>query len=305
MIKETKAIIVTSANALYFELVQDLIVSLRTQKFNIAFDIGLLDTGMTDEQCQWLKSNNVKIERTKRLASMQNSDELEKEIPGFSTLTEQLFMRDYFPDYDVYLWMDADTWVQTPEAINLMIPLAANTPALLIAPEMDRSYQPFFDNAKIWGRYNDWYVKSYGPDIAGEMSLRPMYNVGIWAMRKDCVGFQLWADTYLGLLKSVAKPSIDHFMAHQLGMNIALHRGEVPCLKLPARYNWLTAFALPLYDKDRHLFLEPSPPYQPISHLHLTRDIKAQNETLQCTDGTTHKCSLIHRAKGRAFDEPV
>ena len=303
MTTDAKAIIVTSSNDTYFQLVQDLIVSLREKSFACAFDIGLLDTGLTAEQVGWLTAQNVKVESTCRKAGLERSDEMERDIHGFSTLTEQIFMREYFPDYDVYMWMDADTWAQTPEAINTMMPLAAATNAILLAPEIDRSYQPFFDNSFTWARYHDWYEKSYGPQIAGETSLRPMYNVGVWAMRKDCNGFDKWADYYLGLLRQVEKPSLDHFMAHQLGLNIALHRGEVPCLKLPARYNWLTAFALPLYDKERKLFLEPSPPFDPISHLHLTQRVKAQNETLQCTDGTTHRCTLIHRAKGQAFEE--
>lgn len=297
-----KNIIVTSANALYFDLVQDLVHSISIQKFDVTFDIGVLDTGLTEEQCTWLKAQGVKIERTRGLAALPHAKELSEKIPGFATLTEQLYMRDYFSGYDVYLWMDADSWVQTPEAINVMMSSAANSPALHIAPEFDRSYQPFFDNSTTWGMYHDWYIKSYGPEVAGEMALRPMYNVGIWAMHKDCAGWERWTNYYLGFLKSIAEPSVDHFMAHQLGMNIALHRGEVPNLKLPARYNWLTAFARPLYDKQRNLFLEPSPPYHPISHIHLTRNVKAQNETLLCTDGTTHVCSLIHRAKGQKFD---
>ncbi|MGH6976466.1 MAG: hypothetical protein ACREED_05505 [Stellaceae bacterium] len=29
------------------------------------------------------------------------------------------FLRRYFPGYDVYLWLDGDTWVQDAEAIEL------------------------------------------------------------------------------------------------------------------------------------------------------------------------------------------
>ena len=50
------------------------------------------------------------------------------------------FIPDYFPGYDVYVWLDADTWVADWEAIDLYVTGAARM-ALAITAQTDRAYQ--------------------------------------------------------------------------------------------------------------------------------------------------------------------
>ena len=72
-------------------------------------------------------------------------------------MTARPFLRDYFPGYDGYMWMDADTWAQTPDAINTMLAGVATDDALYIASEIDRDYKPYFLSSQPWEYHLKWY----------------------------------------------------------------------------------------------------------------------------------------------------
>ena len=59
--------------------------------------------------------------------------------PHLRSLTARPFLPDYFPGYDVYIWIDCDAWVQEQFALEWLFYTAASG-ALGIVPELDRSY---------------------------------------------------------------------------------------------------------------------------------------------------------------------
>jgi lipopolysaccharide biosynthesis glycosyltransferase len=221
----------------------------------------------------------------------------EKEKPGFRTLTARPFLRRYFPGYDVYIWLDADVWVQTPEAIETMIACAGKSPAIHIACEFDRSYKTFFQQAGIWHIFRDWYKTNYGETVANTMTLKPMLNAGVWAMHKDSPLWDAWRQIYTEALQKLDALTAEAFMADQLGLNMLLYMQNMPYALLPCGYNWLTFYALPMFDKVRGLYVEPSPPFNPISQIHLTRPIKIQTEKIACLDGSVIERPLTFAAR--------
>jgi len=295
----SKAIIVSAANELYFPLAQDLVRSIRDKTFAVDFDIGLLDTGLSEADRIWLATKDVLVAKTGIDIEYPDRENRERAKPGFRTLTARLFMREYFPGYDVYMWLDADVWVQTTEAIGTMLASAAKSPAIHLCCELDHNYDTYFKSPIIWHIFRDWYLANYGEAIAEQMTLRPMLNAGVWAMAANAPLWGAWINLYTEALQRLDTTADKNFMADQLGLNILLYQKSMPYTLMPSNYNWLTFYALPMLNKETGLYVEPMPPHRPISQIHLTRPVKIQREKIECVgDGSVERPLTYSSSRG-------
>lgn len=294
-----KIIIISACDDKYHVVANDLFMSLRALTFQYSFDLGLLDVGLSDAPREHFVRQGIKIEKVRSDIDYPARAQWEAARPAVRTLTARPFLRSYFPGYDVYIWLDADVWVQTPEAIDTVIASAIQTNAIHVAPELDRCYQQFFkigqDN--IWGIYHNWYRTNFGDATAAQMQLMPMLNAGVFAMRKDSPVWDAWAQIYSDTLQKTGDLTHNSFMADQLGLNLLVYRDQLPAVIMPPHYNWLTFFALPMLDRTTNIYVEPAIPHRVISQFHLTRPKKLQIETLKCLDGTTVERSLMYSAR--------
>ena len=281
-----KTIIISATDQMYVPLAQDLFTSILNLKFKAPFDLGLLDIGITDDQRKDFERAGVRVVKAETDIEYPQRGQWEAARPGLRALTAQPFLRRYFPGYDFYIWLDADIWVQTPEAIDAMMDEASRTQTVFIAPELDRCYPAFFEDAQVWKRFGDWYHANFSPEIAGSMMLKPMLNVGMLAMTKDSPAWDAWATLYTESLQKVKPLNEANFMAHQLSFNIVLSQQKIPQQIMPASFNWLTFYVIPKLDRVTNMLVEPLPPYRPISQIHLTRPGKNAIEKVQCTDGS-------------------
>jgi lipopolysaccharide biosynthesis glycosyltransferase len=294
---EPKIIIISACDDKYHVVANDLYASIRAQTFQHAFDLGLLDVGLNDANRQHFAGQGIKVEKVRSDIDYPARAQWEAAKPAVRTLTARPFLRNYFPGYDVYIWLDADVWVQTPEAINTIIASAMKTNAIHIAPELDRCYQPLFRQDGIWHMYYDWYKVNFGDAIAAQMQLMPMLNAGVFAMRQDAPVWDAWATIYSDVLQTTGDITNKSFMADQLGLNILIYRDKLPAVIMPPHYNWLTFFALPMLDQAANIYVEPAIPHRVISQFHLTRPKKLQVETIECLDGTSVQRSLMFSAR--------
>jgi hypothetical protein len=280
-----KIIIISGTDDKYFVVANDLFLSLKAQGFDFEYDLGLLDVGLGEPPRQHFIQQGIKVEKVRSDIDYPAREHWEKTRPSVRTLTARPFLRSYFPGYDIYIWLDADVWVQTPEALNHIVASAKTTNAIHLAPELDRCYQPFFQQDNMWQIYHDWYQANYGNDIAKAMLLMPMLNAGVFAMGKDSPVWDGWAKIYRDVLQNVTDCDSKSFMADQLGLNILVYLYKLPCVRIPVLFNWLTCFALPYFDRKTNLYVESGMPYRAISQIHLTRSNKLQSEKIQCLDG--------------------
>jgi hypothetical protein len=299
MLQTPKTIVISAADRVYAPLVNDLFSSLKALKFQAHFDLGLIDVGLGDDaNRKHFVDMGIQVVPAKVDIDYPSRTEWEAKIPGLRTLTATPFLRSYFPGYDVYVWMDADMWAQTPEALDTMIAGATGSQAIFIAQELDRCYNDFYTNSGVWQKFSGWYHAGFPPDVAAAMMLKPMLNVGIYAMSNDSPVWDAWADIYGAALQRVGALREETFMAHQLAMNIALYLHGKPCAIMPASYNWLTYFALPMIDPITGMYVETLPPYRPISIMHLTRANKLAVEKIQCLDGAIVERQLMFSKRG-------
>lgn len=295
---KSKTIIISGADANYFALAQDFFNSLGNHNYQYDFDLGLLDIGLTEDQKLWFQNKNIHIEPVQSDIEYPARSEWERLQPSCRTFTAKPFLRRYFPGYDVYIWIDADIWIQTPEAIDTMIADAASNDSLHIAMEFDRSYKLFFEKPTMWNVYHEWYQACFNDaNVTANMTLKPMLNVGVMAMSNNAPAWDIWTKIYADSLQRLPQLNSKTVMIEQLAMNVALYMASAPYVVLPASYNWLTFFATPMLDKSTGMYVEPAPPYKPISMFHLTQKPKTQTEKIRCTDGSITERPLTYAAR--------
>ena len=130
-------VIISLADANYFELLNELIDSVKRFEESKKLAICILDAGLKLEQIEILKSKVDEIKKAEWDIEVPSS-----KVKGREWLKSQVsraFLPNYFPGYKKYLWIDADAWVNTWEAIDLFFKGCENK-KLSIATSADRSY---------------------------------------------------------------------------------------------------------------------------------------------------------------------
>ena len=296
---DAKTIIISAADDLYAPVANDLFLSIARHDYRQPLALGLLDVGFNPTNRQHFNALGVQVVAAGSDIDYPARSQWEAQRPSIRTLTARPFLPRYFPGYDIYIWLDADVWVQTPAAIDAMIAAVADIPAIAIVPELDRCYPTFFQNAEIWQKFSSWYEASYAPSIVADMLLKPMLNAGVFALRRDSPVWAAWGDIYRDALQRVTAFNDRSFMADQLGLNILCYLKGLPHVLLPASFNWLTAYAIPKLDRATGLYVETQPPHQPLSQIHLTRPNKLQVERIECLDGGVIERPLTFYASRR------
>ncbi len=257
--------IVIAADSRYFPLAQEAILSIRAFPEGQTAEICYLDLGCTTEQRTWLARHTNRIAQAK----------WDLDFPGRDTTPDYLkamvgrpFLPEYFPGYEVYLWLDADAWVQTWEAIPWLV-AAAQKYGLAIVSELDRQNNLLFGQVESYMAFQrDWYAPPYGPEVADRLCQYPPLCTGVFAMRYDAPHWQAWRDRlHQGIQRAI------HAGIDQISLNLAIYENPdlfAQTALLPIGCDWVCHMGLPLWDEDQRRFVEAQPPYLPISILHLT-----------------------------------
>ncbi|MFS8117225.1 MAG: class I SAM-dependent methyltransferase [Microcoleus sp.] len=281
-------IIITAADANYFELVRGTILSVREKPEGANVAIGFFDLGCTPEQLQWLETQVNFIEKPDWEFDFPGKNEAPDYLKG---LLARPFLRRYFPDFDIYLWIDADAWVQDWQAVELLVRGTAKR-GLAVVPELDRGYYLAYGKLPWYWKfvYRD-YQAAFGEEIAQQLHTYPTINAGVFALHKDAPHWELWAKFLEeGLQRHVS------LMTDQIALNRLVYGTEMfdKTEMLPAGCNWSCNFGLPVWDKQRACFVEPYLPHGAIGILHMTGH-KHDLVKLATTDGDTIEISLRYQ----------
>ena len=281
-------IIITAADANYFELVRGTILSVREKPEGENVAIGFFDLGCTPQQLQWLKTQVNIIQKPDWDFDFPGQNEAPHYLKG---LLARPFLRRYFPNFDIYLWIDADAWVQDWQAVELLVKGAAKR-GLAVVPELDRGYYLAYGKLPWYWQfvYRD-YQAAFGEEVAQNLHSYPTINAGIFALQKDAPHWEIWAE-YLeqGLQRHVS------LMTDQIALNRLVYGTEMfdKTEMLPARCNWSCNFGLPVWDKHQACFVEPYLPQEAIGILHITGH-KHDLVKLATTDGNQIEISLRYQ----------
>ncbi|MGB7710056.1 MAG: glycosyltransferase [Microcoleus sp.] len=280
-------IIITAADANYFELVRGTILSVREKPEGANVAIGFFDLGCTPDQLQWLETQVNFIQKPDWDFDFPGKNEAPEHLKG---LLVRPCLRKYFPNFDIYLWIDADAWVQDWSSVELLVKGAAKR-GLAIVHELDRNYNlPYGKQAWYWQFVYRDYQAVFGNEVAQQLYSYPTINAGVFALHQTAPHWKIWAE-YLeqGLQNSV-------LMTDQVALNRLVYGTEMfdKTEILPARCNWSCNFGLPIWDKQRACFVEPYLPQEKIGILHMTGH-KHDLVKLATTDGDTIEISLRYQ----------
>ena len=263
-----KNVIISLADANYFELLDELVNSIKRFKESENTAICILDAGLEESQKTAL---STKVEEIKKA-------DWDIEVPAFKvkgkewlkSQVSRAFLKNYFPGYSKYMWIDADAWVNSWEAIDLYFKGCENN-KLSIATSADRAYGRVLRAEWVFGSFariksqNYKHAKSSGfsEKIAREVALKPHLNIGVFALEANAEHWEVWQSN---LKKALSSGKI--WGSEQIAMNITIYSNNLPVEILPAYCNWTHIDAMK-FDKKNSTFVEPYLPNHEIGIVHL------------------------------------
>ena len=132
-----KNVIISLADSNYFLLLEELIDSIKRFKESEDIAICILDAGLEESQ------KKILLKKVDEIKTANWDIEVpEFKVRGKEWLKSQVsraFLPKYFPNYEKYLWIDADAWVNSWDAIELYFRGCENK-KLSIATSADRAY---------------------------------------------------------------------------------------------------------------------------------------------------------------------
>ncbi|MFT0743552.1 class I SAM-dependent methyltransferase [Synechococcus sp. RC10B2] len=281
-------IIVTSADSKFFELVQGTILSIREKPQGYYLDIGFLDTGCTPEQLQWISQYVDHIVEPSWNYNVPNSS---SQPSYLKALVSRPFLPKYFPGYEVYIWIDADAWLQDWFAIELLT-LGARRKGFSIVPELVAKHVNRFW-MQTWITWH--YHKYFHHTEFNRLEIEPLLNAGVFSGARQSIHWSTWARR----IEQAMSRHLD-LWTDQFALNVSIYKdlGLDRVELLPLSCNWLAHYQLPLWDPQRKLWVDPFPPHDPIGVIHLTADVKTRlTHIVLTTEGFKVEASLRYPDK--------
>ena len=259
--------IISLADANYFELLNELVDSIKSFDQSKEIAICIMDAGLQKDQVEILKK---KVDQIKK--AEWDIEVLSFKVKGKEWLKSQVsraFLPRYFPGYKKYLWIDADAWVNSWYAIELFLKGCDNK-KLAIATSADRSYGRVLRAEWFLGSFakiksqNYKHAKSSGfsEKIAREVALKPHLNIGAFSLEINAPHWDVWQKN---LKKALSSGKI--WGSEQIAMNITIYSDNLDVEILPAYCNW-TLIEVIKFDKKNNTFVEPYLPNHEIGIIH-------------------------------------
>ncbi|WP_440618741.1 glycosyltransferase [Candidatus Pelagibacter sp. HIMB1493] len=276
-----KNTIVSLADSNYFHLLDELIDSIKQFEASKDTAICVLDAGLSEEQKNKLLSKVDEIKSAEWDIKVPES-----KIKGREWLKSQVsraFLPKYFSNYEKYLWIDCDAWVNDWQTIELYFKACDNN-KLGITQTIGPGYKitskvnwVFGKLAIIKSQNFKHAVKSkINLDKARKLAFAPHINIGVFSLEKNSKSWEIWQNNLRETLKGG-----DIFGSEQLAMNISVYHDNIETEFLPLNCNWLTSNLLPKFDEANNTFVEPYLPNYKIGIMHLAAGIWKNNQDMR------------------------
>lgn len=260
-----RTLVVTAADEVFAPLLRRLISSLLQWGPQPFTNLAFFDLGVAPEMREWIARHAAHI--VEPAWDLPVAMKLRMQQPQLRALTVRPFLPDYFPGYDLYLWIDADAWVQERFALDWYF-AGASQGALAAATHFHGAYRQTRETFEWRMNRERAYFGGGRPHIHWDA----YFNAGVFALRGDAPHWRLWEKWFReGIHRSNGRVCCD-----QTALNQALWVEGLPVNVLPATCNWLCHLALPSFDQARARLCEPIAPTRVIGVVHLSGDSKSQ-----------------------------
>jgi hypothetical protein len=276
-----KNTIVSLADANYFELLNELIDSIARFEKSKDIAICILDAGLTEKQKSILSE---KVEEIK-------SAEWDIDVPLFKVMGKEwlksqvsrAFLPKYFPNYEKYLWIDCDAWVNDWSSIELYFKACENG-KLGITQTLGPGYRIMSKVKWLFGKiatiksqnFKHAVKSKVGLDKARKLAFAPHINIGVFSLEKNSPGWKSWQTNLEQTLKSG-----NIFGSEGLAINMSVYIDDLETEFLPLNCNWIASNLLPKFDEKQDSFVEPYLPNYKIGIMHLAAGIWKDNKDMR------------------------
>jgi len=276
-----KNTIVSLADSNYFPLLDELIDSIKQFEASKDTAICVLDAGLSEEQKNKLLSKVDEIKSAEWDIKVPES-----KIKGREWLKSQVsraFLPKYFPNYEKYLWIDCDAWVNDWKTIDLYFK-ACEDSKLGITQTIGPGYKITSKVDWVFGKLAIIKSQNFKHAIKSKINLEkarklafaPHINIGVFSLEKNSKSWEIWQNNLRETLKGG-----DIFGSEQLAMNISVYYDNIETEFLPLNCNWITSNLLPKFDEANNTFVEPYLPNYKIGIMHLAAGIWKNNQDMR------------------------
>ena len=268
-----KNVIVSLADANYFPLLEELVDSIKRFKQSEDVAICILDAGLKQDQRDSL---------SKKVDEIKNA-EWDIEVPGYKvkgkewlkSQVSRAFLPKYFPNYEKYLWIDCDAWVNDWNCIDIYFK-ACDDGKLGITQTIGPGYKITSKVNWLFGKLALIKSQNFKHAVkskisyadARKLAFAPHINIGVFSLEKDSKGWSTWQNN---LEKTLKAGNI--FGSEGLAINMSVYIDNLETEFLPLNCNWITSNLLPKYDQKQNTFVEPYLPNYKIGIMHLAAGI--------------------------------
>ena len=294
--------IVSLADEKYFNLLDELIDSIRSFPESENTAICILDAGLNKDQIDKIKNKVDQIKKAEwdiqvPLIKVKGKEWLKSQV-------SRAFLPKYFPDYKKYLWIDCDAWVNDWSSIDLYFK-ACNNGKLGITQSIGPGYRIVSKVKWLFGKlaiiksqnFKHAISSKIRLDNARKLAFAPHINIGVFSLEKNSPCWGVWQNNL--------KETIKHgrvFGSEGLAINLSVYIDNVETEFLPLGCNWITSNLLPKFDENKQEFVEPFLPNTKIGIMHLAagiwkdgKDMRLDNNVkidIKSLNGTTLTKSL-------------
>ena len=266
-------VIVSLADSNYFELLNELIDSIKNFENSKNTAICILDAGLSEQQKNILSK---KVDEIK-------SAEWDIEVPAFKvkgkewlkSQVSRAFLPKYFPNYKKYLWIDCDAWVNDWNSVELYFRACENG-KLGITQTLGPGYKIMSKVNWLFGKvaiiksqnFKHAVKSKIGLSKARKLAFAPHINIGVFSLEKNSPGWISWQKNLDQTLKSG-----NIFGSEGLAINMSVYIDDLETEFLPLNCNWIASNLLPKFNEVENTFVEPYLPNYKIGIMHLAAGI--------------------------------
>jgi hypothetical protein len=268
-----KNVIVSLADSNYFELLNELVDSIKSFEQSKDIAICILDAGLSEKQ---------KNELSKKVDEIKSA-EWDIDVPAFKVKEKEwlksqvsrAFLPKYFPSYEKFLWIDCDAWVNDWNSVELYFKACENG-KLGITQTLGPGYKIMSKVNWLFGKvaiiksqnFKHAIKSKIGINNARKLAFAPHINIGVFSLEKNSPGWASWQKNLEQTLKSG-----NIFGSEGLAINMSVYIDELETEFLPLNCNWIASNLLPKFDEIKNTFVEPYLPNYEIGIMHLAAGI--------------------------------
>ena len=273
--------IVSLADEKYFNLLEELIDSIKSfpESKNIA--ICILDAGLNQDQIDKIKNKVDEIKKAEWDIEVSSLKVKGKE--WLKSQVSRAFLPKYFPSFKKYLWIDCDAWVNDWNSIELYFKACENG-KLGITQSIGPGYRILSKVKWLFGKLAIIKSQNFKHAVSSKINMQkarkiafaPHLNIGVFSLEKSSQAWSIWQNNLKDTLKHGRI-----FGSEGLAINLSVYVDNVDTEFLPLGCNWIASHILPKFDESKKKFVEPYLPNNKIGIMHLAAGIWKEGKDMR------------------------